>query len=174
MKRVSTLGTPLGHGLPAVLLCAALCLVSCSESPKTASTEENDASTYRISSADQKKVDALFPGQTPSASGLISILRQAGTGPKPKYGSLVTLHYELRLLDGTLIESSRTKNDPLLTPIGIGRVIKAWDESVLTMQIGERRTLVVPHYLGYGVTGNPPKIPPYSTLVFDIELLSIK
>ena len=145
------------------------------ETPQAVSPD-NDASSYRTSTADQKRIAELYPTAKPSPSGLISVITQEGTGTKtPKYGALVTLHYELRLLDGKkVIESSRARNEPLTIPIGVGRVIKAWDEAVMEMKVGEHRTIIVPHYLAYGVTGSPPTIPPYATLVFDMELLSIK
>ena len=86
----------------------------------------------------------------------------------------LVVNYELRLLDGTLLESSIKKGQPIIFHVGMGQVIKAWDEAILDMKKGERRTLIVPHWIGYGVVGNPPKIPPYATLVFDVELLDIR
>ena len=80
----------------------------------------------------------------------------------------------MSLLDGTLLESSTKNGAPLTFRVGMSRVIKGWDEALLAMKKGERRTLIVPHWLGYGVVGNPPKIPPYATLVFDVELVDFR
>jgi FKBP-type peptidyl-prolyl cis-trans isomerase len=164
--------------LSAFLLGAsAFVLGACSKD--TASSEDDasqKASAYRISAADARAIAAKFPGVPEAPDGLRTIVRTPGTGTaKPKHGSVVAVNYELRRLDGTIIETSaRTIGGPLVIQAGVGRVIKAWDESLLDMREGEKRTLIVPHWLGYGVTGNPPRIPPYATLVFDLELVDIK
>ncbi len=155
----------------------ALLLGACSKdsvSPGEDSTQK--ASAYRISAADAKAIAEKFPGVAEAPNGLRSIVLKQGTGTaKPKYGSVVSVNYELRRLDGTVIETSaKSVGGPLVIQAGIGRVIKAWDETLLDMRKGEKRTLIVPHWLGYGVTGNPPTIPPYATLVFDLELVEIK
>lgn len=154
---------------------AGLFLAACSAGgDKSTEALGQKASAYRMSAADQKLVAEKFPGVPESPSGLRSVLLRPGTGTAtPRHGAIVKVKYELRLLDGTVLENSDkdNKGEPLVVPIGVGRVIKAWDEAVMEMKKGEKRTIVVPHWIGYGVTGNPPKIPPYSTLVFDIELL---
>jgi FKBP-type peptidyl-prolyl cis-trans isomerase len=155
-----------------VLALGGLLLGACSQQP--AEDLSLKASAYRMSAADQKLVAEKFPGVPESASGLRSVVLRPGTGTAtPRHGTVVKVKYELRNLDGIVLESSEkdNKGEPLVVPIGVGRVIKAWDEAVMEMKKGEKRTIVVPHWIGYGVTGNPPKIPPYSTLVFDIELL---
>lgn len=136
-------------------------------------SDAGKASAYRISSADEALIKEKFPDAKETPTGLRMIVRKPGTGPKPKYGARVTVNYDLRLLDGTQVESSLGSGGPLTVAIGVGRVIKGWDEALMEMSKGEKRTLIVPHYLGYGVTGNPPKIPPYATLVFEVELLDI-
>lgn len=160
---------------PAVLALGGLLLGACSQSADKASDDLSlKASPYRMSAADQKLVAEKFPGVPESSSGLRSIVLSPGSGATtPRRGTVVKVKYELRLLDGTVLESSDkdNKGQPLVVPIGVGRVIKAWDEAVMEMKKGEKRRIVVPHWIGYGVTGNPPKIPPYATLVFDLELL---
>lgn len=131
------------------------------------------ASAYRMSSVDEAVIKEKFPEAKETPTGLRMIVRKPGNGTKPKYGARVTVNYDLRLLDGTQIESSLKAGGPLTIAVGVGRVIKAWDEALMEMSKGEKRTLIVPHYLGYGVTGNPPKIPPYATLVFEVEMIDI-
>ena len=106
-------------------------------------------------------------------SGLQYIDVEVGTGESPKPGQMVRVHYTGVLENGTKFDSSVDRNEPFEFPIGQGRVIKGWDEGVLTMKIGGKRKLVIPADLGYGSRGIGP-IPPNSTLIFDVELLGVK
>ncbi|KIY64456.1 hypothetical protein CYLTODRAFT_457207 [Cylindrobasidium torrendii FP15055 ss-10] len=100
--------------------------------------------------------------------------RSGGDGKTfPKKGDKVTIHYVGTLLDGTQFDSSRDRNDPFVTEIGVGKVIKGWDEGVPQLSVGERATLVATPDYAYGSRGFPPVIPANSTLKFDVELISI-
>ncbi len=105
-------------------------------------------------------------------SGLKYTDMTEGTGASPEQGQLVTVHYTGTLEDGTKFDSSRDRGQPFKFKIGVGQVIKGWDEGVGTMKVGGRRNLVIPPELGYGSRGIGP-IPPNSTLLFDVELLKI-
>jgi peptidylprolyl isomerase len=152
---------------------AALFLPSCAKQDPALDDPATKAGPFGISERDKKIIAEKFPAAVESPTGLRSIVLKPGTGTAtPKRGAIVRVNYELRLLDGRVLESSQTAvGEPLRFPIGVGRVIKGWDEALMEMKLGEKRTLIIPHYLGYGVTGNPPKIPPYATLVFDVELV---
>jgi peptidyl-prolyl cis-trans isomerase A (cyclophilin A) len=105
--------------------------------------------------------------------GLQYYIKKNGYGKKPNKGDLIKAHYTGYLADGTVFDSSYQRNDPIETIIGVGKVIPGWDEAFLTMKEGEKRVLILPDYLGYGEYGHPPVIPPRSTLIFDVELISV-
>ena len=106
-------------------------------------------------------------------TGLKYIDEVIGTGNSPKTGDKVKVHYTGTLEDGTKFDSSRDRNQPFEFTLGIGRVIKGWDEGVASMQKGGKRKLIIPSDLGYGERGAGEIIPPGATLHFDVELIEI-
>ncbi|HZZ19583.1 MAG TPA: FKBP-type peptidyl-prolyl cis-trans isomerase [Opitutaceae bacterium] len=125
----------------------------------------------QYSTEDANRIRALFPTAYSEPSGLMYVNRGSGEGPSPKIGDTVTANYSGRLLDGTPFDNSAAHGGPFKFQVGVAGVIKGWDESFLTMKRGARRTLIIPYWLGYGESGQPPTIPPRATLIFDVELV---
>lgn len=92
----------------------------------------------------------------------------------PRKGQQVTIHYVGTLLDGSKFDSSRDRGSPFKTMIGVGTVIKGWDEGVVQLSLGEKAILTCSPDYAYGERGYPPVIPPNSTLKFEVELLKIQ
>lgn len=113
-------------------------------------------------------------GMITTESGLQYIDIVVGTGESPKPGQMVTVHYTGTLENGIKFDSSVDRGEPFTFPIGVGRVIKGWDEGVMTMKIGGKRKLTIPPQLGYGARGNGAVIPPNATLLFEVELLGVE
>jgi peptidylprolyl isomerase len=104
-------------------------------------------------------------------SGLQYVRTKEGAGEKAGKGKKIKAHYTGKLLDGTEFDSSVKRGMPFEFVVGTGQVIKGWDEALSDMRKGEKRTLIIPSELAYGPNGRPPKIPPSSTLVFEVELV---
>ncbi len=100
---------------------------------------------------------------------------KAGDGQTfPTRGQTVVVHYTGTLTDGTVFDSSRERNDPFEFVLGVGQVIRGWDEGVAKLSVGQRATLTCSPDYAYGPRGYPGVIPPNATLVFDVELLAIR
>jgi FKBP-type peptidyl-prolyl cis-trans isomerase len=108
-----------------------------------------------------------------SESLQIENLRE-GSGAQAAAGNTVTVHYVGTLTNGSKFDSSRDRGQGFTFKLGAGQVIAGWDQGVAGMRIGEVRKLTIPPHLAYGERGYPPVIPPQSTLVFEVELLSVR
>ncbi len=138
----------------------------------SAMREAMNADQPQLTGNDALLIDQTYGGARKFPSGLRYVVRAQGTGTAtPTIGSEVIAHYDGRLLDGTPFDSSYKRGVPFTFRVGTGAVIKGWDEAFLTMKKGEKRTLIIPHWLGYGDKGSPPTIPGKATLIFEVELI---
>ena len=117
-------------------------------------------------------LDEHYPNDTPDASGLYYIQTKKGSGGKPETGKKVKVHYTGTFLDGSKFDSSYDRGQPYEFPLGKGQVIKGWDIGIANMQKGEKGVLIIPSELAYGQGRRG--IPPFSTLVFEVELVDFE
>ncbi len=156
MKQIAKLSTG---------ICISLLLTSClNTAPPKQDTKEEPSTTKTLI--------------TKLNSGLTSQILKPSTGTEtPKAGQKVTVHYAGWLDDngklGKKFDSSVDRGQKFTFTIGVGQVIKGWDEGVMLMRVGEKRRLTIPSHLAYGPRGVPGAIPPNATLIFDVELFAI-
>ena len=110
----------------------------------------------------------------PRESGLIYISKEDGTGTQAEDGKKVSVHYTGKLLDGTVFDSSIDKGEPFVFTLGQGQVIRGWDEGIALMKEGGKATFIIPSDLGYGSRGAGNQIPPFSPLLFEVELIDVE
>jgi peptidylprolyl isomerase len=111
---------------------------------------------------------------TTTPSGLIYIITKRSEGRQPHPGDTVVVNYTGLLGDGVKFDSSIDHGQPIKFKLGVGRVIKGWDEGIGKLRVGEQATLIIPPQLGYGERGAGGVIPPGATLIFIVELVSIE
>lgn len=107
-------------------------------------------------------------------SGLTYIITKKGDGEQVKAGNEVIVNYTGLLTNGAMFDSSLHRNEPFSFPVGMGMVIKGWDEGLQKLSVGDHATLIIPPSIGYGSGGAGGVIPPNATLIFIIEVLGIK
>jgi FKBP-type peptidyl-prolyl cis-trans isomerase len=138
----------------------------------SAMREALDRQAPQLSTDDDLLIAQMYGSAHKLSSGLRYVVRARGTGDAtPMLGDEVICHYAGRLLDGTEFDSSYRSGVPFTFRLGMGSVIRGLDEAFATMTKGEKRTLVVPHWLAYGEKGTGGKIGPRATLIFEVELI---
>lgn len=110
--------------------------------------------------------------EQPRPSGLYFISQSPGSGPQPKKGENVVVHYTGRFIDGQVFDSSEG-SEPLKVTVGVGQVIDGFDEALMLMKKGGKARAIIPSSIGYGAAEPGGRIPPYATLVFDIQMIDI-
>ena len=123
---------------------------------------------------DEAIVLEKWPEAITSPSGLMYVLVKEGTGRRPLHGERVRVLYRGTFLDGKEFSSTLDPENPFVFTVGTRKVIEAWEEAFAKMRVGEKRILIVPYALGYGLLGRPPDIPNRATLIFEVELLGIE
>ncbi len=120
------------------------------------------------------ELDKLAAGFEKTDSGLRYQIIQKGTGAKATQGKNISVHYKGQLSDGKVFDSSYDRKQPIDFQVGVGQVIKGWDEGLQLLQVGDKARLVIPSHLAYGSQGAGGVIPPDATLIFDVELMDVK
>lgn len=136
----------------------------------------NRAMEREIEALKKEGVDFLAANKTKEGvkvteSGLQYKVLSAGTGKMPTAASNVTVHYTGKLIDGTVFDSSVERGEP--ATFGVSQVISGWTEALQLMHVGDKWELYIPYELGYGDRGAGAQIPPFSTLIFEVELISV-
>jgi len=140
-------------------------LISCSSKEPEMAFNLADQKPYLDKAAQE-------PGAVRTASGLVYFELKPGTGASPLSSDTVTVHYKGTLIDGKEFDSSYKRNEPAEFPLNM--VIPCWTEGVQKMKVGGKAKLVCPSAIAYRDKGAPPDIPGGATLIFEIELISIK
>lgn len=117
---------------------------------------------------------AKYSPVTTTASGLIYVITKRSTGQNPRPGETVIVNYTGLLTSGVKFDSSLDRGQPFKFKLGLGQVIKGWDEGIEKLRVGEHATFVIPSQLGYGASGAGGVIPPDATLIFVVELVGIE
>ena len=122
----------------------------------------------------EAELESLGAGFEKTSSGLRYQILQKGDGQKAQKNKTVSVHYKGQLSDGTVFDSSYKRNQPIEFSLGMGQVIRGWDEGVALLKVGDKARFVIPSHLAYGSRGAGGVIPPNANLIFDVELMSVK
>ena len=162
-----------------VLALAALACLALAGCKQQQSTESTTTTTTGAAVTEAQPSAPATSGATEGQErtlpgGLKVIDVVVGSGPMAEPGKTVSVHYTGTLTDGTKFDSSLDRGQPITFPLGVGRVIRGWDEGLKGMRVGGKRKLTIPASMGYGDEGYAPVIPPGATLLFDVELVDVK
>jgi peptidylprolyl isomerase len=122
----------------------------------------------------RRRTHKIASASVTTSSGLVYLITKKGTGRQPKTGETVVIHYTGMLTSGVKFDSSRDRNQPFAFKLGVGQVIKGWDEGVAKLHVGDQAILVIPSDLAYGPKGAGDVIPPDAKLIFVVEVVDVK
>ena len=120
-----------------------------------------------------KDLNNISKGFEVTSSGLRYKITEKGNGNSAVVGKNIKVHYKGQLIDGTVFDSSFKRNEPIEFTLGIGQVIKGWDEGLALLSVGDKARFIIPSDLAYGEAGAGGVIPPNANLIFDVELVSV-
>ena len=132
------------------------------------------AQREKLSPEDLDIVESKWPNAKKSNTGIRYVIETTGKGPLLVPGDMVMVSYVGSLLNGTVFDRQLDKQHPLTFRVDRGDVIDGWDQILQLMRVGDKWTVIIPPELAYGRRGNPPRVPGYSTLVFEMEIDGIK
>ena len=148
-----------------------LAAVGLAPHPRVSSCRSLACTTFRpgivTCAAEPPEIDLTGDG------GVLKRVLRSGSGELPLNGARVVVHYEGRLTNGKVFDSSRFRDKTFKFDLGEGRVIKGWEKGLSSMQVGELSTLTCAPEYAYGAEGNPPGIPPSAVLSFEVEFVSM-
>ena len=121
-----------------------------------------------------KEVQKKYPNAKQTASGLVYVIEKAGEGPKPTSGSNLSVHYSGTFMDGTKFDSSKDRGMPMDFKYKINPMVAGFEEGLAMLGKGGKGIFVIPYFDAYGAQGRPGAIPPYSDLVFELEMVDLK
>ena len=121
-----------------------------------------------------RKFEQIKEGMQQTPSGLYYKITKQGEGKQAEKGNVVSVHYSGKLVSGQEFDNSFRRGQPIEFPVGVGQVIKGWDEGILLLKEGDAATFLIPPDLGYGARGAGGVIPPNAWLIFDVELVKAK
>ena len=156
-------------------ICTAVILLSTITSIPVAQSQTKKSSPRpRTRTVKSLKPAVKNSPMTSTPSGLIYVVTRRSEGRNPRPGETVIVNYTGLLTNGLKFDSSLDRGQPFKFKLGLGRVIKGWDEGIAKLRVGEQATLVIPSQLGYGPRGAGGVIPPDATLIFVVELVGIE
>jgi FKBP-type peptidyl-prolyl cis-trans isomerase len=159
---------------PARLASMLAAVFACVIAGMTALTPLGAAPRGEFSAEDRDIIEKRWPDAGQTASGMRYMILKEGAGPKVRNRQRVSVLYKGSLLNGVVFSEKSDAQDPFKFSVGSGEVILGWEEALLDMRAGEKRLLIIPFALGYGLRGREPDIPNRATLVFEIELLKVE
>ena len=169
------------RSLYVLMICAAAAAMAQAQTPATTTNPAPETAPAQQAPAAQAAPPAPVVTAEPVADPLVKTDTVVGKGSEATPGSTVFMHYTgwlfkpmAKLQHGRKFDSSLDRGEPLEFVLGTGRVIKGWDQGILGMKVGGKRTLIIPSHLAYGSRGAGTMIPPGADLIFDVQLVNVK